>query len=167
MLYFLSDRFFRLCWWLRSWGSQKKTRRTSVYRFTDNYCTPISSSFISLDFGPWRIPGRGSPPMHLLQCVGRPCGSWTSLSCAPAQGQHFSWGLPVIRFLTTAQVASDVVYPQMERITRHTVPASVLRRSQSTAGIKNIKNMEPTSSGDMEGLSQSQWIIQLLPQRRW
>lgn len=128
---------------------------------------PISSCFISLDFGPWRIPGRGSPPMHLLQCVRRPCGSWTSLSCAPTQGQHFSWGLPVIRFLTTAQVASDVVYPQMERITRHTVPASVLRRSQSTAGIKNIKNMEPTSSGDMEGLSQSQWIIQLRPQRRW
>ena len=86
--------------------------------------------------------------MHLLQRVGRSCGSWTSLSCAPTHGQHFSRGFPIIRFLTTAQVASDVVYPQMERITRHTAPAGGLIRRPSKY---KPRNTAPTSSGDMEG----------------
>ena len=59
------------------------------------------------------------------------------------------------RFLTTAQVASDVVYPQMEKIARHNVPAGGLKRSQSAAGKLYKRNMEPTSSKDMEGLAQS------------
>ena len=95
--------------------------------------------------------------MHLLQCFGRPCGLWTSLSSAPTQGQHFCWGLAVVGFLTTVQVASDVVYPQIREIAKHTVPAGGLRRSQSTAGKLYKRNMEPTLSSDMEGLSQSQW----------
>ena len=63
------------------------------------------------------------------------------------------FGSSRLGFLTTAQVASDVVYPQIREIAKHTVPAGGLRRSQSTAGKLYKRNMEPTSSADMEGLS--------------